>query len=182
MKLKWCLVGVFFLSACASNPHKATNLNTKVEKAEGAGQDAVVGIKDGNMIYQKRVLLNEELRNSTITARELEAKLYGGPRYYDNNGLIGVLKSCRAKLAALKGEKLQWTEKREYVIPDAEEIKMGVDEKGVLTGVTEEFLKDRLERFKGYQKVLTQRSDDLDDKIAACNTELELEKKTETSN
>lgn len=184
MKLNACLIVVFFLSACASNPNKAVDLNTKVEKAEGVGQDAVVGIKDGNMIYQKKVLLNEELRNSTIAARELEAKLYGGPRYYDNNGLIGVLKSCRAKLAAMKGEKLQWTEKREYVIPEGEEIKMGVDEKGALTGVTEEFLKDRLERFKGYQKVLMQRSDDMDDKIAACNTELELEKKkkAESSN
>lgn len=164
---------IFFLGACASNPHKAVEIDTNVDKAEVAGPDAVVGIKDGNMIYQKKVLLGEELRSVTVAATEMEAKLYGGPRYYDNNGLIGVLKNCRAKLASLKGEKLQWTEKRDYVIPDSEKLKMGVDEKGSLTGVTEEFLKDRLERFKGYKNILSQRTDEMDDKIAACNVEVE---------
>lgn len=171
------IVSILILSGCASNPHKAVELETKVERAEGAGTDAVIGIKDGNMIYQKKVLLGEELRTTTIAAREMEAKLYGGPRYYDNPGLIGVLKSCRAKLATEKAEKLQWTEKREYVIPEGEDIKMGVDEKGTLTGVTEEFLKDRLERYRGYQKVLGQRIDEMDDKIAACNSEVEYARK-----
>lgn len=178
---KCILISLLFLSACSSNPHKAVDLDTKVDRAEGAGQDAVIGVKDGNMIYQKKVLLGEELRTSTIAARELEAKLYGGPRYYDNNGQIGVLKSCRAKLSSLTGEKLQWTEKREYVIPDGEDLKMGIDEKGSLTGVTEEFLKDRLERYRGYQKILAQRSDDMDDKIAACNSQVELARKKKSS-
>ncbi len=171
-------IAVLFLGACASNPHKAADLDTKIEKAEVAGKDAVVGIKDGNMVYQKKVLLGEELRSVTVSAREMEAKLYGGPRYFDNNGLIGSLKNCRAKLSSLKGEKLQWTEKRDYVIPDSENLKMGVDEKGSLTGVTEEFLKDRLERFTGYKSILSQRMDEMDDKIAACNSEVEqLQKK-----
>lgn len=178
---KILVVCFLFLGACASNPHKAVDLDTQVERAETVGQDAVVGVKDGNMIYQKKVLLGEELRTTTIAARELEAKLYGGPRYYDNNGLIGVLKSCRAKLAAETGEKLQWTEKRDYVIPDGEDIKMGIDEKGTLTGLTEEFLKDRLERYRGYQKILTQRTDEMDDKIAACNSLVEFAKKKKSA-
>lgn len=168
------MMAVLFLGACASNPHKATELDTKIEKTEIAGADAVVGIKDGNMVYQKKVLLGEELRSITVAAREMEAKLYGGPRYFDNNGLIGTLKNCRAKLSSLKGEKLQWTEKRDYVIPDSENIKMGIDETGSLTGVTEEFLKDRLERFRGYKNILSQRTDEMDDKIAACNSEVDL--------
>jgi hypothetical protein len=170
-----------FLSACSSNPHKASELNTKIEKAENAGQGAVIGVKDGNMVYQKKVLLGEELRTLTVNARELEAKLYGGPRYFDNNGMIGALKNCRAKLATAKGEKLQWTERRDYVIPDGEDLKMGFDEKGALTGLTEEFLKDRLDRYKGYQKILTQRIDDMDEKIASCNSQLNFANKIETS-
>lgn len=164
---------VLFLGACASNPHKAVDLKTSVEKAEAAGSDAVIGLKDGNMIYQRKVLLGEELRSVTVAATEIEAKLYGGPRYYDNNGLIGALRNCRAKVSSLKGEKLQWTEKRDYVIPESDNIKMGVDEKGTLTGVTEEFLKDRLERFKGYKTILSQRTVEMEDKIAACNVDLE---------
>lgn len=175
---KIVFASIALLSACSSNPHKASELDTKIDKAENAGQGAVIGVKDGNMVYQKKVLLGEELRSLTVNVRELEAKLYGGPRYFDNNGMIGALKICRAKLAAVKGEKLQWTERRDYVIPDGEDLKMGLDEKGVLTGLTEEFLKDRLERYKSYQKILTQRTDEMEEKIASCNSQLDLAKKS----
>jgi hypothetical protein len=174
---KLLLITPLLIAACSSNPHKAEELDTKIEKSQNVGSDAVIGIKDGNMIYQKKVLLSEEIRTATITAREQEAKLYGGPRYFDNNGLIGALRDCRSKVAAISGDKLQWTEKREYVIPDEDNIKMGLDEQGNLAGINEEFLKDRLARFKEYQKVLMQRTEEMENKIAACNAEVGLSKK-----
>lgn len=178
-KVFWPLV--LLLAACSSNPHKADELDTKIDKTQAVGQDAVIGVKDGNMIYQKKVLLGEELRSVTVAAREQEAKLYGGPRYFDNQGLIGALRACRAQLATLTGETLQWTEKREYVIPENEDIKMGIDEKGSLAGVTEEFLKDRLERYQGYLKVLNDRSDIMENKIAACKSQVAQQKKKKDS-
>lgn len=169
------------LGACSTNPHKAVGLDTKIDSTQAVTEDSVIGVKDGNMVYQKKVLLGEELRSATVTARELEAKLYGGPRYYDNNGLIGALRACRSKVASRTGDKLQWTEKRDYVIPDEEDIKMGVDEKGKLTGVTEEYLKDRLARYQGYQKILRQRTDEMEEKIAACNAQFEVLNKKKSS-
>jgi hypothetical protein len=161
---------------CKSNPHKAEDLNTDLEKRQNISEDASIGIKDGNMVYQRKVYLGEELRTTTVSAHELESILYGGPRYFNNNGMIGSLKICREKLAVAKKDTLQWTEKRDYVIPENDTFSMGVDEAGVLAGVTEEFLKDRLTRYQRYKAILQNRIDEMDEKISQCNVEL---KKTE---
>lgn len=161
--------------ACASNPHKAVELDTKVAYEAQVTSSAVIGVKNGDMIYQKKALMSEELRNLQITVYELEAKLYGGPRYYDNNGLIGALKICRAKLSLPENGgdgKLAWTEKRDYVVPEDEFTAIGMNEKKDLIGVQEEFLKDRLQRFLQYKQILQGRAEDLQSKIDVCSAEL----------
>ncbi len=165
---------------CATNPHKAVKLDTSIEKTTPISQDSVIGVKDGNIVYQKKILLGEELRSVTVTVHEMEAKLYGGPRYYDNNGLIGALKICRAQLSGLTDGKLLWTEKRDYVVPESEDIKMGLDESGKLAGLTEEFLRDRIERFRGYKRILESRTSDMEDKISACQSEVAYTKQSRT--
>lgn len=164
---------------CATNPHRAVELDTKIERVSPISQNSRIGVKEGNIIYQKNVLLGEEVRNATIAAHEMEAKIYGGPRYYDNNGLIGVLKMCRAQISGMTDGKLQWTEKRDYVIPE-ENIQMGIDESGKLAGLTEEFLRDRLDRYRSYKRVLEQRAEEIETKIAACQSEVAHMKQSRT--
>jgi hypothetical protein len=58
------------------------------------------------------------------------------------------------------------------VTDKVEEYKIGLDDKKQLIGVSEEFLKDRIERFKQYKLVLQKRQDEYEDKVEICKTEL----------
>lgn len=151
------------LTACASNPHKAEHLNTKVELSAPVGNDQVIGVKDGNMVVQKKVLMSEELRRLQNDAYHVEAEVYGGYRYFDNRGLYGVLQEC------LIEKRMPMAEKREYVIPEAETTRIGLDENNKLVGITEEFLKDRIERFATYLKVLRDRKAEYETQVKLCD-------------
>lgn len=171
---------VIALAACASK-HKAKEIDTKVEDAAPVNAEGVIGVKDGNMVYQKKVMMNEQLRTLELEVYNLEAKVYGGHRYLDNRGLYGVLRDCRLELSDPKygGDgKLLWTEKREYVTQENDFTNIGVDKKKIV-GVSEEYLKDRIERFESYRKVLQDRQEEYDTKVKVCDLELKRHKKGE---
>jgi hypothetical protein len=178
---KFTLIFVgLILAACASK-HKATEIDTKVEDTSPVSPDGVIGVKDGNMVYQKKVMMNEQLRTLELDVYNLEAKVYGGPRYLDNRGLYGVLRDCRVELSEPKNGgdgKLLWTEKREYVTQENDFTSMGLDKKKIV-GVSEEYLKDRLERFGGYRKVLQDRQEEYETKVKVCELELKRHKKND---
>lgn len=177
------------LTACSSNPHKAEKIETEMEKNQSVSGDTSVGIKDGNMVVQKKVMMNEELRRIQNDVHELEDRVYGN-RNYGSLGLYGVLKKCKADMADKKngGEgKLIWTEPMDRVTDKEDEFKIGLDEKDKLVGVSEEFLKDRIVRFRGYRGVLEKRQDEYEEKLSICQTQLksqqhDMEEKKKASN
>lgn len=165
------LVGVLALAGCSSNPHKATKLETKMESSEAVVQNEAIGVKDGNMIVQKKVEMGEELRRIQYEVFELEDRVYGN-RKFGSKGLYGSLKDCRTKLTSkAKGGdgKLMWTEPMDRVTDKEEEFNLGVDEKNKVIGVSEEFLKDRLARFKKYKGTLSKRQDEYEEKLEICD-------------
>lgn len=166
--LTWSLAG------CSSNPHKAEEIDTKIDNKGQISGDTNLGLKDGNMVVQKKVLMNEELRRLQNEVYELEDRVYGN-RKYGSKGLYGVLKDCRGDISAksMGGTgKLQFTEPIDRVTDKEEEYKVGLDDKKQLVGVSEEFLKDRIERFKQYKLVLQKRQDEYEDKVEICKNEL----------
>lgn len=166
-------VGVM-VTACSSNPHKAERIKTEVDKGAVVSGDERVGVKDGNLVVQRKVLMNEELRKLQHEVYELEDRVYGN-RKYGSKGIWGVLRDCRAQLSDKKNGgdgKLMWTEPADRVTEREEEYKIGIDEKEKIVAVSEEFLKDRITRFRGYKSVLQKREDDLDDKLKICQAEL----------
>ncbi len=168
--LTWSLAG------CSSNPHKAEVVDTKIDNKGQISGDTSVGVKEGNMVVQKKVLMNEELRRLQNEVFELEDRVYGN-RKYGSKGLYGVLKDCRGEISskALGGNgKLQFTEPIDRVTDKEEEYKVGLDDKKQLIGVSEEFLKDRIERFKQYKLVLQKRQDEYEDKVEICKNELKV--------
>ena len=170
----WLLVATLSLAACATNPNKAQKLDTKVENQSQVSGDTSVGVKNGDMIVQRKVLMSEELRTLQYEVYELEDHVYGN-RKYGSQGLYGVLKDCRSQLAdkANGGDgKLLWTEPLDRVTDKEDDFKLGLDEKSKLVGVTEEFLKDRVERFRNYKMILQKRQDEYEDKVAICQNEL----------
>ncbi len=162
------------LTGCSSNPHKAEEIETKIENKGQLSGDTQLGVKDGNMVVQRKVLMSEELRRLQNEVFELEDRVYGS-RKYGSKGLYGVLKDCRADLSskALGGNgKLTFTEPIDRVTDKEEEFKIGLDEKQELVGVSEEFLKDRIERFKKYKVVLQKRQDEYEEKVDICKNDL----------
>ena len=162
------------LTACASNPNKAKEIETKMEKSAQISGDTALGVKDGNMVVQKKVLMNEELRRLQYEVYELEDRVYGN-RKYGSLGLYGVLRDCRMQLSDPKNGgdgKLKWTEPIDRVTDKEEEFKVGIDEESKLVGVTEEFLLDRISRFKGYKGILQKREDEYEEKVAICKADL----------
>lgn len=172
------------LSACSSNPHKAEKVETKIENDDQISGDTKVGVKDGNMVVQRKVQMNEEVRRLQYEVYELEDRVYGN-RKYGSLGLYGVLRDCRMQLSDPKNGgdgKLKWTEPIDRVTDKEEEFKIGLDEKDKLVGVSEEFLKDRIERFRGYKGVLTKRQDEYEEKVQICKAELKAQQAAKAAN
>lgn len=161
-------------TACASNPNKAKDIETKMDNSQQISGDTALGVKDGNMVVQKKVMMNEELRKLQYEVYELEDRVYGN-RKYGSLGLYGVLRDCRLQVTDTKNGgdgKLKWTEPIDRVTDKEEEFKIGLDEEKKLVGISEEFLADRIKRFKGYKTILNSREDEYEEKVAICKAEL----------
>lgn len=175
---------VFFIGGCSHNPHKAEKIDTKVENEDAISGDTKLGVKDGNMIVQKKVQMNEEVRRLQYEVYELEDRVYGN-RKFGSLGLYGVLKECKNQVSDPKNGgdgKLKWTEPIDRVTDKEEEFKVGLDEKEKLVGVSEEFLKDRITRFKGYKQVLMKRQDEYEEKVQICKAELRAQQAAKPGN
>jgi len=182
-KLYAALLCLGLLARCKSNPNKAEKIDTDLKKSSDVGGDEKVGVKDGNMIVQKKVQMNEELRRLQYEVYELEDRVYGN-RKYGSKGLYGALKSCRADISDKKNGgdgKLVWTEPVDRVTDKEEEFNIGVDEHDKLVGVSEEFLKDRIARFNKYRTVLLKRQDEYEEKLEICDNDLKARKQGASS-
>lgn len=167
------------LAACANKANRAEKIDTDMQKKEVVTGDTSLGVnKDGDMIVQKKVAMNEELRRLQYDVYGLEDRVYGN-RKYGSLGLYGVLRDCKYQLTDPKNGgdgKLQWTEPIDRVTEKEDDYKIGLDEKDKLVGVSEEFLKDRIARFRNYKKVLEGRQDEYEDKLQICKAELRARK------
>ncbi len=174
-RIGYVLAFSLVLGACASKKNRAEKINTEMAKSDAVSGDTAVGVnKDGDMVIQRKVSMNEEVRRIQYDVYGLEDRVYGN-RKYGSLGLYGVLRDCKVQISDPKNGgdgKLQWTEPIDRVTDKEDDFKIGLDEKDKLVGVSEEYLKDRLERFKGYKKVLQQRQDEYEEKVEICKADL----------
>lgn len=178
LKMIFVLAGLFIFTACSTNPHKAEKIDADMEKSENLTAEQRIGVKDGNLMYQQKVNMAEELRRLQIDVYSLEDRVYGS-RKFGSQGLHGTLRTCRKDLVDPKnggGGKLKWTEPMDRVTDKEEEFKIGLDDKDKIIGVSEEFLKDRIERFKEYKRTLQKREDEYQEKVEICEAELNAQK------
>ena len=172
------LLGAVLMTGCASNPYKAKEIETEMKKKQSVSAGENLGVKDGNIIVQKKVEMNEELRRIQNEVYSLEDKVYGN-RKYGSQGLYGALKTCRKELTSKKyggTGKLMWTEPIDRITDKEDEWDVGIDEKEKIVGVSEEFLLDRIKRFKGYKRKLQKRDDEYTEKLEICDAALEAKK------
>lgn len=165
---------LILISGCKSNPHKAEAIKTELDGSARVSGSAALGMKNGEMVVLDKVQMSEKLRDLQNTVYSLEDKVYG-TRKLGSLGLYGDLKSCQRKTASRQyggSGSMMWTEPLDRVTDKEEELKIGLDEKKDLVGVSEEYLKERIQRFQGYKIILQKRSDEFEEKIATCNADL----------
>jgi hypothetical protein len=56
------------------------------------------------------------------------------------------------------------------------DLKLGIDENDKLVAVSEEMIRDRIDRFKGYKTLLNKRKDEYQTKVDVCTAELKARK------
>lgn len=164
------LIGLtMVVTGCKSNPNKAEVLTTKTDKEDVVASGERVGIdKSGDMVYQKKVMIADEVRKLQDDVYDLEDKVYG-TRRYGTKGLYGKYADClrqakpEIKTTLPKIDKLdRWSDKDE-------DIKVGIDpDKDKLAAITEEKLKDRLAKFQEYRRILQQKQDEYSDNLQTC--------------
>jgi hypothetical protein len=165
--------GALFIGACSSNPYKAEKVETQMEKRSSFSETSI-GVKDGNLVVQRKREIAEELRDLQYEVYGLEDRVYGNTKF-NSLGLYGVLKDCKKKLSDKRNGgdgKLIWTEPVDRVTDKEEDLKFGIDEEDKIVSINEEFLKDRINRFHGYRKLLNKRNDEYREKLDICETEL----------
>jgi hypothetical protein len=185
MKHNVCLlIGALILFAgCRSHPNRAEKIDTKLDSAEKVSGSRQVGIdKEGDMVVQDKVAISEQLRDLQNTVYSLEDQVYG-TRKLGTTGLYGDLKNCLRKNSSKQyggSGQLVWSEPLDRVTDKEEEMKVGIDDKKQLVGVSVEYLKDRLARFQGYKMILQKRHDEYDSRIEECKSTLS-DKKADSS-
>ena len=160
--------------SCKTNPNKVEDINTNLEHKNQINGESSIGVKEGNAVFQKKVSLNEELRKIQYEVYELEDRVYGNRRF-GSLGLYGVLRECKIQLSDPRNGgdgKLMWTEPLERITDKEDDFKIGIDEQKKLVAVTEEFLVDRIQRFRGYKTTLNSRQDEYEEKVSICKASL----------
>ena len=165
---------VVSLISCKTNPNKAESLQTNLDQQAGVSGSQILGLKQGEMVVMDKAQMSEKLRDLQNAVYSLEDKVYG-TRKLNTLGLYGDLKTCQRRIASRQfggSGTLIWTEPLDRVTDKEEELKIGLNEKKELVGVSEEYLRDRLSRFNGYKTILQKRSDEFESQIGACQAQL----------
>ena len=167
---------VLALAAC-STTHKdkseVKEIDTQLEKSQDVNGETL-GVRDNSIVIQKKRLLAEELRELQNYTYGLNDEVYGS-RKYGSRGLYGVYVDCKADLNAksLGGTgDLPYVEPAEKIIKEDSEINFGKDENDKLVSVTEEYISERIERFKKYRDKLEKRRAEYELKVRVCKTKL----------
>jgi hypothetical protein len=165
-------------AACSHNPNKAEKIDTELSKEQKLNPDESIGVKNGNMVVQKKVAMNDELRRLQYEVYELEDRIYGNKKY-GSKGLYGALKDCKAEAASRKyggNGKLTFTEPIDRVTEKEDDWNVGIDEQDKIVAVSEEFLKDRLARFQRYRQTYQKREGEYEEKLEICDADLKAKR------
>jgi hypothetical protein len=157
------------LVGCKSNPHKAEVLDTKTTQEDVVASSERIGVNStGEMVYQKKVLMAEEIRKLQEDVYDMEDKVYG-TRRYGSKGLYGKYSDCLKRAKPENKANLPKIDKLDRWSDKDEDIKIGIDsDKNKLASVTEEKLKDRISKFQEYRRVLQQKEDEYSENLKTC--------------
>ncbi len=176
VRLKWPLIALsaLALTGCGSKEKKVSmDEPEKLEREYVNKTDArneTVGEKDGSIVIQKKMSLEEDMARVRDAINDAESSIYGSSRQ-DPGGMWLKLKECRKKVsdARLGGNGVpEAMEKWEKISATDPELKYRVEGKKKVVAVSEEQLEDRLGHMKNVKNILDRRYEEFKDKLDAC--------------
>jgi len=175
---KFILIALgFSFVSCASKLEKRNevkDLKTKMEHEQKISGDDSLGIRDNKLKVQKKVLLAEELRRVENETYGMEYEVYGN-RQYGTKGIYGAYRDCKADANSVRfggSGKLIPIEPPAPVVNEDPLLTFGKDESGQLVGISEEFLSQRIDRFRKYKKILIKRRQEYETKLRICENDV----------
>jgi len=143
--------------------------NIKTEKEDVISSGEKIGVdSSGDMVYQKKIMMAEEIRKLQDNVYDLEDKVYG-TRRYGTKGLYGKYSDCLKQSKPENKATLPKIDKLDRWSDKDEDIKIGVDaDKDKLASVTQEKLKERMTKFQEYRRILQQKEDEYEDNLKTC--------------
>jgi hypothetical protein len=181
MKLIIALLAAGLLTSCTSSLEKRNELqdkDTRLEKQQDVSGGDVIGVRDNKVRVQKKVQLAEELRLLENEVYGMENEVYGN-RQYGTKGLYGVYTDCLEDVDSVElggTGKLKPIEPPASVIKEDRDLEFVKDEKGDLVGISEEFLSERIDRFKKYREILGKRRLEYETKTKICQNDIKSAK------
>jgi len=181
MKAKLLLLPILFSVACSSSLEKRNEVveeDTRMENQQEVSGGDSLGIRDDKLKVQRKVLLAEELRLLENDVYGMENEVYGN-RQYGTKGLYGVYVDCTTEENSVElggTGKMKPIEPPAKVIREERELKYVKDENGDLVGITEEYLSERIDRFKKYREILEKRRAEYETKVRICKNNVKQAK------
>lgn len=160
-----------------TNPNKVHEMDKPLDNSQRLGNKEEVGVRDSDMVVQKKSKLTEELRKIREEVFNLEDDVLGN-RQYGKQGLYGRLRKCKGMV---KKDSDRFDVKLPDRIADSEDGKMiergsgrkgAIDENKKLVLLDEEGLGDQINRFQEQRKKLQKTEDEIREKIDLCNGEI----------
>ena len=157
------------LTACFSK--KIKEEDTKLENADTISATEAIGKNaDGDIVYQKKAILVNEIVKLEDEVTQLQDDVYGTPDY-NSKGLYGKALACRKKKAIKTGEFGKVPEKSPILEDDKTRLVQDAQTKKLLA-LTEEDLYKRFDRFKEYKLKLFNSREEIEKYIDQCEAEL----------
>ncbi len=160
-----------FINGCA-NPNKAKEIDSQIEKATELAANQKVGVKDGNMIYQQKQIIGEELRKLESNVTMNEDRVLGN-RKYRSLGLWGELRDCKNSLAKKLGKTPEPMTPPERLSDKIEPLNMGIEKsEQKLASIKEELLHDRMKKYQDYLIELQKKETQYENELSICKSQL----------
>ncbi len=166
------------LAGCAHDQYKAHKISSNLKYAEPITGNEELGVKNGDLVVQKKVLMSEQLRDLQNKVYALQDRVYGDEDYH-SEGIYGALVKCRAALVspAYGGNgHLMWTEPMDRVVHSSKDFIVGLDNRNQIIGIKTEYLKNRIARFRQDYAILKHREHELTTQLDVCDTALNAAK------
>lgn len=162
--------GLLMVGCSSSEKKKVTEVDTKLKNEVLLGSGESIGVKEDELLFQKKTNLVTEITNLENEVILLEDRVFGS-KMHGSKGLMGEYDKCRVKRAEVTG--VYSGKIKEAAYQKDSQRKIYIEKgSGRLITLTQENLEDRFKKLSGYKVVLEDAENEIQDYLTQCQLDL----------